>query len=122
MKTLVLGCNGQLGVTLAETAPDDVELVGLDLPELDISDADAVSEVCRQFAPELIINAAAYTAVDQAESEPELSQAVNVVGPGNIAGCHQTQQIWTNPGPLKTVKRFQATVINCFRDFKELQG
>jgi len=87
MKILVFGCNGQLGVALSETAPAGVEVVGVDLPELDITNAAAVADISRQSCPDVVINAAAYTAVDQAESEPELSQLVNVVGPGNIAAA-----------------------------------
>ena len=87
MKTLVLGSNGQLGHALADTAPDAVEFIGLDLPELDITSADAVLKVCREVKPAVIINAAAYTAVDQAESETELATAVNVEGPRNVAAA-----------------------------------
>ena len=64
MKTLVLGCSGQLGVALTETAPLSAAVVGLDLPGLDITDAAAVVENCRQLRPELIVNAAAFTAAD----------------------------------------------------------
>jgi len=85
MKTLVFGSNGQLGVALADTAPDTADLTGMDLPDLDITDAAAVLEVCRQLSPELIVNAAAYTAVDQAEAEIEQATAVNIEGPRNIA-------------------------------------
>lgn len=85
MKTLVLGCNGQLGHSLADTAPKNVDIIGLDLPELDITDAAAVLEICRKTQPDVIINAAAYTAVDQAESEAKLAAAVNIDGPRNIA-------------------------------------
>ena len=85
MKTLVLGCNGQLGRALADTRPDGVEFTGLDLPELDITDVAAVLEVFRESKPAVIINAAAYTAVDQAESQVELAMAVNMNGPRNIA-------------------------------------
>ncbi len=85
MKTLVFGSNGQLGVALADTAPDTVDLTGKTLPDLDITDAAAVLEVCRQLSPELIVNAAAYTAVDKAEAEIEQAAAVNVEGPRNIA-------------------------------------
>lgn len=85
MKTLVLGSNGQLGRALAETAPDGVEFVGLNQPSLDIRSADDVLKVCRDMQPAVIINTAAYTAVDQAESETGLAAAVNVDGPRNIA-------------------------------------
>ena len=87
MKTLVLGCNGQLGHSLADTAPKNVDIIGLDLPELDITDATAVLEICRETHPDVIINAAAYTAVDQAESEHALATAANVTGPRNIAAA-----------------------------------
>jgi dTDP-4-dehydrorhamnose reductase len=85
MKTLVMGCNGQLGHSLADTASVNVNLIGLDLPELDITDASAVLEICRETRPDVIVNAAAYTAVDQAESESALATSVNVEGPRNIA-------------------------------------
>lgn len=85
MKTLAMGCNGQLGHSLADTASVNVNLIGLDLPELDITDASAVLEICRETRPDVIVNAAAYTAVDQAESESALATSVNVEGPRNIA-------------------------------------
>jgi len=85
MKTLVLGSNGQLGQALAETVPSGAEVVGLDLPELDITSPGDVSAVVREVKPTVVINAAAYTAVDKAESEAELAEAVNVTGPRNIA-------------------------------------
>lgn len=85
MKALVLGCNGQLGQSLAESVPAGVESIGLDLPELDIADAAELLTLCSDVRPAVIINAAAFTAVDQAESEPELAHKVNVEGPRNIA-------------------------------------
>lgn len=87
MKTLVLGNNGQLGHALAATAPDEVDFIGLDLPELDIANAGAVLDACRETGPVVIINAAAYTAVDAAESNADLAQAVNATGPRNIAAA-----------------------------------
>jgi len=85
MKTLVFGCNGQLGQSLLNTVPENVEIIGLDLPELDIIDAAAVLETCREVRPDVVVNAAAYTAVDRAESELMIASSVNVEGPGNIA-------------------------------------
>jgi len=87
MKTLVLGCKGQLGRSLAGTVPEDIEIIGFDLPELDITDAAAVLDICRQRSPDVIVNAAAYTAVEQAESEPELAASINVDGVRNIAAA-----------------------------------
>lgn len=85
MKTLVLGCNGQLGRALETNLPDETEYLGYDLPELDITNSDAVGEICHALQPDLVVNAAAYTAVDQAESEPAMAQAVNVDGSRNAA-------------------------------------
>ena len=67
MKILVIGCNGQLGHSLAATAPENMDIIGLDLPELDITDATAVLDICRESRPDVVVNAAAYTAVDKAE-------------------------------------------------------
>jgi len=85
MKILLIGCKGQLGHALAESAPGDVDLSGLDLPELDITDAAAVLAGCRELHPEVIVNAAAYTAVDRAETDVAQASAVNVAGARNIA-------------------------------------
>ena len=87
MSVLILGCNGQLGVALRETAPTDVEIVGFDLPELDITDAAAVMDIVLGSNAAVIVNAAAYTAVDNAESDAEKCQAVNVNGPQNLAAA-----------------------------------
>ncbi len=87
MKTLVIGSNGQLGQALAATAPVAADSTGFDLPELDITNVDALMNVCREAKPDIIINAAAYTAVDKAESEAELASAINVDGPRNVAAA-----------------------------------
>lgn len=87
MKTLVLGCNGQLGLALADTAPGTADFVGVDRSELDITNAEALLAICHEVNPAVIINAAAYTAVDMAESETELATAVNVEGPRNAAAA-----------------------------------
>ncbi len=85
MKTLVFGCKGQLGQSLASTVPLKTELIGLDSTDADITDATAVLDACRRINPDVIVNAAAYTAVDNAESEPELAASVNVDGSRNVA-------------------------------------
>jgi dTDP-4-dehydrorhamnose reductase len=64
-----------------------VDCTGLDLPELDITDAAAVLDICCKVQPAVIINAAAYTAVDQAESDAEPATAVNVEGARNVAAA-----------------------------------
>ena len=85
MKALIIGGKGQLGTTLTQTAPEAIEYLSLDLPEIDITDADAVEAVVGDEKPDVIINASAYTAVDQAEEEVDLAFAVNATGPKNIA-------------------------------------
>jgi dTDP-4-dehydrorhamnose reductase len=87
MKTLILGNKGQLGQALVDTAPDAAKFIGFDLPELDITNAASVLAICHQYRPTVIVNAAAYTAVDQAESEIEIASAVNIEGPRNIAAA-----------------------------------
>lgn len=86
MKILVTGANGQVGHCLQQLlSHSDWELVALTRAELDISDAKAVEIAVQQLQPDVIINAAAYTAVDKAEQEPELAFAVNRNGPANLA-------------------------------------
>lgn len=85
MKVLIAGANGQLGRTLAETAPQGVVLHLLDLPDLDITDEANVRRHVRAAAPDLVVNAAAYTAVDRAEEQSDLAFAVNAAGAGHLA-------------------------------------
>ena len=85
MKVLITGKNGQLGGDLLATAPGAMEITANDVDELDITDASQVDELVSGMQPEVIINAAAYTAVDKAESEPDLARAVNATGPANLA-------------------------------------
>jgi len=87
MRILVTGKNGQIGMCLVEqlsTMPD-VTLLALDRDQLDITDPINVNKVVAEFIPNIIINAAAYTAVDKAEQECELAYAVNRDGPYNLA-------------------------------------
>lgn len=77
MKTLIVGANGQLGRCLQVCAPPDMTLVTHDIDTLDITDAVRVSALLAAERPNLIINAAAYTAVDRAESEEAIAHAIN---------------------------------------------
>ena len=61
------------------------ELVALDYPQVDMADPDSIHSVVDQYKPNLIVNATAYTAVNKAESEPELAMAINGIGPGILA-------------------------------------
>ncbi len=86
MKILVIGAKGQLGWELCRRGEKQgFDMVALDLPEFDITDFFTVKEKVSQAGISLVINAAAYTAVDQAESEPELAFAVNRDGPAYLA-------------------------------------
>lgn len=87
MNVLVTGAGGQLGRALLASAPADAEVAGLVRADLDIADADAVRAAVAAHAPALIINAAAYTAVDKAESEGEAARAINATGPANLAAA-----------------------------------
>lgn len=82
---LITGSGGQLGTELAGTAPPGAELVRTDRAELDITDRNSVLEFVKEIKPDLIINAAAYTAVDKAESEPDLAFRINRDGAAHLA-------------------------------------
>jgi dTDP-4-dehydrorhamnose reductase len=86
MRLLVTGANGMLGrrvVRDAEARGHDVR--GTDLPELDLTDAAAVDAFVREVAPEAVINCAAYTDVDAAESDEERATRINGEAAGNLA-------------------------------------
>lgn len=86
MTILVVGAWGQLGSELlGQAAGNNVQAVGVDVDEIDITDADSAGRVIARIQPSVVVNAAAYTNVDKAESEPERAYAVNCDGPGNLA-------------------------------------
>ncbi|NVJ60883.1 MAG: dTDP-4-dehydrorhamnose reductase [Gammaproteobacteria bacterium] len=85
LKVAVTGANGQLGYQLAQKLADKVTLLALDRAALDIANNAQVEETLSTFAPDVIINGAAYTAVDKAEQEPELAKGINETGPQNLA-------------------------------------
>ena len=89
MKALVTGAGGQLGRALVARAPEGVTILAATSRELDISDRAAVSALVERERPELILNAAAYTAVDQAEGEAERAAAVNDTGVENLVAAAQ---------------------------------
>lgn len=86
MRVFVAGNRGQLGRELMQAAwPAGTVVLGEDLPALDITDATALEAAVRAAAPDLLVNAAAYTAVDKAETETERAHAVNATAPGQLA-------------------------------------
>lgn len=87
MRILVTGAGGQVGRALTGQVPPGVDVLGCGHKDLDITDAQAVNENVRRQTPDVIINAAAYTAVDRAESEPDLARRINVDGARNLAAA-----------------------------------
>ena len=85
MKVLITGAGGQVGWELQQTVSTDIEITALHRVELDIADQAAVMSVIKELQPDLVINAAAYTAVDKAEEEVDRAYKVNVDGAANIA-------------------------------------
>lgn len=83
-KILLTGINGQVGHALQPLLAG-FDCVGLSRQELDLTNVDMIRRVIREIKPDIIINPAAYTAVDRAESEPELAYAINAIAPGVIA-------------------------------------
>lgn len=82
---LVTGISGQVGFELQQTLSPLARVIGLTRAELDLADAEAIRRVIREVQPSVIVNPAAYTAVDKAESEPEFAFAINGIAPGIMA-------------------------------------
>jgi len=87
MKALILGAAGQVGRALVAAAPAGTELVALDRQACDIGDPEQVRAAVAAAKPSILFNAAAYTAVDRAESEPDLAQRLNADAAGTIAAA-----------------------------------
>ncbi|MFT5112459.1 MAG: dTDP-4-dehydrorhamnose reductase [Parasphingorhabdus sp.] len=87
VRLLITGVNGQVGGYLANLEWPNFEVTVVSRDELDLSRPDEVRSKILQSKPQVIINAAAYTAVDKAESEPALAQTINAASPGVMAQC-----------------------------------
>ena len=87
MRILLTGVNGQVGWELQRTLAPLGEVVAADRSRLDLSDTAGIRRSVAAIAPDLIVNPAAYTAVDKAESEPDLAHAINAAAPGELAAC-----------------------------------
>ncbi len=84
---LITGANGQLGYELQATCPSDTRIIATDSGTLDITDAAQIKAAIKRHHPQCIINAAAYTAVDKAESDPALAYAINAEAAGLLAAA-----------------------------------
>lgn len=93
-RVLITGASGQLGKALIAAAPPGTRLRSVTHAELDIADPAAVEIVWRDFAPGLVLNAAAFTAVDEAEREPAAAQRANSEGPEVLAGACARAGAW----------------------------
>ena len=85
MKVLITGKGGQLAWELENLAPKNVQLLSCSAQDLDITDVNQVNHSIEQFQPDVVINAAAYTAVDKAETDIETAYAVNDLGSEYLA-------------------------------------
>lgn len=102
MRILLIGKNGQLGWELNRALPTLGGVTALDYPEINLANPQSLAPLIQEIAPNVIINAAAYTNVDKAESEPETARLVNAVAPGVIA---------------ETARRLGAALVHYSTDF-----
>ena len=85
MKILLIGNTGQVGSELQQTLPTVGEVISLGRSELDLCDRQEIQQQISKIKPDVIVNAAAYTAVDKSETEPDLAMAINAHAPKAIA-------------------------------------
>ena len=85
MRLMLTGANGQLGWELARSLQPLGEVIALDRTQCDLERPDSLATVVETIRPDVIVNAAAYTAVDKAESEPQRARLVNAEAPGELA-------------------------------------
>lgn len=125
-RILLIGNRGQVGWELQRTLSTLGQVVALDRPQIELSNPDSIRAVVRENSPTFIINAAAYTAVDQAEDEPELATQINSVAPaimaeeakrsGAVFITYSTDYVYdgTKPGPyIETDKPNPLSVYGC---------
>ena len=94
MKVMLLGAGGQVGRELSRCLPAVCDLVSFARDKLDIANDKAVANAVQSFGPDVIINAAAYTAVDRAENEHALCKAINTDAVANLAEISHTLGSW----------------------------
>jgi dTDP-4-dehydrorhamnose reductase len=84
-KVLLIGAKGQVGQELQLTLPQLGEVISIGREELDLTNSEKIGQLIREIHPDYLVNAAAYTAVDKAETEPELAYAINATAPKIMA-------------------------------------
>ncbi|MFM8896018.1 MAG: dTDP-4-dehydrorhamnose reductase, partial [Actinomycetales bacterium] len=98
MRVLVTGANGQLGSELVDAylsrATEGDSVVGVDLPEVDITDESAVQAMFERVQPDVVVNCAAWTAVDAAEEQEAAALRVNGTAPGLLAAACAATGAW----------------------------
>lgn len=82
---LVTGKTGQVGQELQNSLMPYGHVIAMDRSQMDLTDPDSIRRTIREVAPNIIVNAAGYTAVDKAESEPDIAMRVNAIAPGVMA-------------------------------------
>ena len=102
MKILLTGKNGQVGWELERSLQPLGQIFSFDRAGLDLANPDSIRAIIREVKPDLIVNSAAYTAVDKAEAEPDLAMAVNGLAPGIMA---------------EEAKRLSAAIIHYSTDY-----
>jgi dTDP-4-dehydrorhamnose reductase len=84
-KVLLIGAKGQVGQELQVTLPFLGEVISIGREELDLTNSEKISQLIREIHPDYLVNAAAYTAVDKAETEPDLAYSINAIAPKIMA-------------------------------------
>lgn len=84
-KVLLIGAKGQVGQELQVTLPQLGEVISIGREELDLTNSEKISQLIREIHPDYLVNAAAYTAVDKAEIEPDLAYSINAIAPKIMA-------------------------------------
>ena len=84
-KVLLIGAKGQVGQELQLTLPQLGEVISIGREELDLTNLEKISQLIREIHPDYLVNAAAYTAVDKAETEPDLAYSINAIAPKIMA-------------------------------------
>jgi len=131
VKILLTGKNGQVGWELARSLAPLGEIIAHDHASLELADADAICSVVRDIKPAIIVNAAAYTAVDKAESEPDAARAINAHAPrvlaeearklGALLVHYSTDYVFDGTKPGSYVETDTANPISVYGQSK-LQG